>query len=1816
MTATSFFSRFIFLLAALPAFLFPTLAAAQFNTNGSASNIGNGCYHITPDQSGSAGSVFSSSTIDLTQPFSLECRMFFGNKDVNGADGIVFHFATTSTALGLGGGGLGYQGVSPLLSVEYDDYQNGGFVDPAADHVAITQNGDVNHATANNLAGPIALPNIEDNQEHCFSVNWDPGSNTLTATLDAVSISYTGNVVASIFGGNPNVYYGFSSGTGALSNLHRVCIGPPDITPMTDLSVCPGGSQVLQPDPDGLAYSWSPSPTLSATNIENPTATPIVTTTYNVTITFPCGASATDNVMVTVLPPPSASASNNGPLCTGETLQLTASGGTGYVWSSPNGFSSSQQTPSIPNVDFADNGIYTVTVTGANGCTATASTVVTVFPPPVTAIVPPGVFCINEPVQQLTGVPAGGVWSGAANAQGQVNPATLGAGSHTVIYTFTDGNGCAATDTETVVISALPNVVINPAGPFCAGDPVQTMSASPVNGIWGGVANPSGQINPSALGVGMHLVTYQYIDGNGCEDSEFIVVTILAASSPVIQPTGPFCVNSGLQTLSASPPGGTWGGAANAAGQVNPATLGAGTHTVTYLYSPPGSCPGATTATITINPLPTASISGGGIICSGSGQVATLNLNLTGAPPILVTLALGGVPQAPQILAPGSSSISATNPGTYTIFSVTDANGCINTGSGSAQVSVVTGPQVANLNLACNATNTAYTVTFQATGNVTSVSGSPGTLNTAVQPFGFTSDPIPAGQPYNFTVNDLNNCNPVTLSGAFVCGCTTSAGTMNTAPLTPCVNQNAIAPHNGNHVLDGNDLLIFILHDGNGNSLGNIFGQNTLPIFPFAPPMQTGVTYYISAVAGNANGSGGVVLSDPCLSVSFGTPVVFHGIPVATLLGGGSVCEGESATLSFQISGTPPFDVTYSANGINIDLENIFNGHTIVVTPTIPTTYTVEFVASDNPSTCFTIGGNSVTVEVNEPETSSQTISICQGESVFLGGASQSTPGTYTDSLTTFDGCDSILLTTLTVNALDTVFLSGTSCNPAATGTFFETVQGSNGCDSTIVTTINFSDTETVQVVSTTCDPASTGTFTNTFQSASGGCDSTVIETVLLLPSSDTTFIFDTSCNPGDLGVFPQNLSNGFGCDSVVVLTVTFSPTDTTLLSSTTCDPAAAGVFVQNLVTPQGCDSTVIETVSLLPSSPVTFLFDTSCDPASTGVFTQNLANQSGCDSTVVLTVTFSESDTTLLTGSNCDPTQTGVFVQNLITPQGCDSTVITTVTFIEPDTTLLTGSNCDPTQTGVFVQNLVTPQGCDSVVITTVSLLPSDAIALFSTTCDPGGVGVFTQDLENQFGCDSVVVTTVTLLPSDQIFLTAETCDPSEVGVFPQNLENQFGCDSTVVTTVSLLPPAACGVEASLIGSSIPCDATTGSLALIVSVGEPPFSYDWSGPTSGSGTIAALNQIEILTGLPAGNYTVTVTSAGGLTAVSQGEIVQLTPPSLALNVAYDYNGFGVSCIGGNDGSLSTVVSGGAPPLQFEWSNGASGSQLDDLGAGDYALTVTDFNGCTDSAEALLDEPDSLSILFTVNDLACFDETGGAIFSQASGGVQPYRFSLNGGDFQSGSQFSGLTAGAFEITVQDANGCRLTEALLINAPLSIEVELGDDRHIDLGDGTSLEALVNVPFSLLDSVFWSGLDSSECPTCLTQIVAPLITSTYSVSVTNAEGCLDDDALTVYVDRRKHVYVPNAFSPNGDGLNDELIMFAKERTVKKIRTFLVFSRWGETVFSYYNFQPNDPAFGWDGEHRGKPLNPAVFTWFAVVDFVDGETELFEGSVNLIR
>ncbi|MEZ4957141.1 MAG: gliding motility-associated C-terminal domain-containing protein [Saprospiraceae bacterium] len=290
---------------------------------------------------------------------------------------------------------------------------------------------------------------------------------------------------------------------------------------------------------------------------------------------------------------------------------------------------------------------------------------------------------------------------------------------------------------------------------------------------------------------------------------------------------------------------------------------------------------------------------------------------------------------------------------------------------------------------------------------------------------------------------------------------------------------------------------------------------------------------------------------------------------------------------------------------------------------------------------------------------------------------------------------------------------------------------------------------------------------------------------------------------------------------------------------------------------------------------------------------------------------------------------------------------------------------------------------------------------------------------------------------------------------------------------------------------------------------------------------------------------------------------------------------------------------------------------------GIYTLTITNNElGCS-STDVVIIEASQETPFPDINllPISCFGNNDGAIIiNSVSGGQPPYMFSINGSPFSQTSAFTHLAPGIYEINIIDANNCENRLTFDIQQPQELNVELvvsieGDNNVITLGESVTMTGVVNVPDDSLDWVQWEPAGLVSCDTCLNTIAEPVQQTTFSITVGD-NGCTDSDALTIFVAKERNIYVPTGFSPNDDSLNDLFMIYANEDQVEKVKSFMVFNRWGETVYQYKNFPPNNPNFGWDGTFRGSKLSPAVFTWFAEIEFTDGSTLMLEGDVTLIK
>jgi gliding motility-associated-like protein len=400
-------------------------------------------------------------------------------------------------------------------------------------------------------------------------------------------------------------------------------------------------------------------------------------------------------------------------------------------------------------------------------------------------------------------------------------------------------------------------------------------------------------------------------------------------------------------------------------------------------------------------------------------------------------------------------------------------------------------------------------------------------------------------------------------------------------------------------------------------------------------------------------------------------------------------------------------------------------------------------------------------------------------------------------------------------------------------------------------------------------------------------------------------------------------------------------------------------------------------------------------------------------------------------------------------------------------------------------------------------------------------------------------------------------------------------------------------------------------------------FEYLWDGPNILSGT----NDPSAEAGTT-GSYSLTVTNL--TTGCSNSAFVNvqddITPPDAEAEAVAPIDCFDPeTTISGTGSSVGGIYT-------YEWStqdgqiiSGANSLEAVVAAAGEYALVVTNLeNGCSAEAvtlvEAFTDAPVGADI--NIIDPSCFESQDGSItVSGIIGGSEPYVVSLNDAPFITGSQtFGSLIAGTYDIIVQDVNGCEWSTSVLVEQADELLVDLGDDILINLGESVEIEAEVNRLDEALGSIEWQYPEDKFCDTlvgldCRTVLDTPLQTTIYAITVVDDKGCRATDQIRVRVNEPKRVYVPSAFSPDGDGRNDFLTVYGGE-DVQSVHQFLILNRWGEIVHQADDFSPNDPNAAWDGTFKGEEMNPAVYVYFVEVEFIDGTVEIFKGDVTLVR
>jgi gliding motility-associated-like protein len=1404
------------------------------------------------------------------------------------------------------------------------------------------------------------------------------------------------------------------------------------------------------------------------------------------------------------------------------TIDYTVTGGSPiytYTWTTSDG------TGLI--IDAEDQGglttgTYTVTVTDLNGCQIT-ETITLTEPVILTSSLDPSIYaggynlsgCLPDGSIDLTVV--GGSpdytysWNGGTYTTEDIN--TLPAGDYEVVVT--DINGCITV--STITLTEPSGLTIDATSPtYASGDNISCFGLSDGNidlVVTGGTPGytyswtstdgyTSSTEDPSNIPAGEYSVTVT--DDNGCEISTTItLIEPILLVQDITSPTFPSgdnisCFEFNDGTIDYTVTGGspiytyTWT-TSDGTGLIIDAEdqggLTTGTYTVTVTDL--NGCQITETITLTEPVILTSSLDpsiyAGGYNLSGCLPDGSIDLTVVGGSPDYTYSWNGGTYT--------TEDINTLPAGDYEVV-VTDINGCIT-------VSTITLTEPSGLTI--DATSPTYASGDNIScfglsdGNIDLVvtGGTPGYTYSWTSTDGYTSsteDPsnIPAGE-YSVTVTDDN-------------GCEISTTITLIEPIL--LVQDITSPT----FPSGDNISCFEFNDGTIDY--TVTGGSPIYTYTWTTSDGTGLIIDAEDQGGLTTGTYTVTVTDlnGCQiteTITLTEPVILTSSLDPSIYAGGYNLSGclPDGSIDLTVVGGSP-DYTYSWNGGTYTTEDINTlpaGDYEVVVTDINGCITVSTITLTEPS--------GLTIDATSPTYASGDNISCFGLSdgnidlVVTGG----TPG-YTYSWTSTDGYTS----------------STEDPSNIPAGEYSVTVTDDNGCEiSTTITLI-----EPILLVQDITSPTfPSGDNISCFEFNDGTIDYTVtggspIYTYTWTTSDGTGLIIDAEDQGGlTTGTYTVTVTDLNGCQ----ITETITLTEPVILTSSLDPSIYAGGYNLSGCLPDGSiDLTVVggspdytyswnggtyttEDINTLPAGDyevvvtdingcITVSTITLTEPSGLTIDATSPTYASGdniscfglSDGNIDLVVTggtpgytYSWTSTDGYTSSTEDPSNipAGEYSVTVTDDNGCE--ISTTITLIEPillvqDITSPTFPSGDNISCFEFNDGTIDYTVTGGSPIYTYTWTTSDGTGLIIDAEDQGGLttGTYTVTVTDLNGCQ--ITETITL--TEPVILTS-SLDPS---IYAGGY-NLSGC----------LPD--------------------GSIDLTVVGGSPDYTYSWNGGTYTT---------EDINTLPAGDYEVVVTDINGCITVStitltepSGLTIDATSPTYA-------SGDNISCFGLSDGNIDLVVTGGTPGYTYSWTStdGYTSSTEDpsNIPAGEYSVTVTDDNGCEISTTITLIEPillvqDITSPTFPSGDnISCFEFNDGTIDYIPSGGSPGYTYvwsTTDGSGITQGQEDQeNLTAGTYQVVMTDINGCQQTTTITLTQPTPLTIGLTPSIY---AGGFNLSGCA--PDGSIDATVGGGSPGytySWSPTSqVTEDITDLPAGTYTVTVTDINGCIITDEITL-------------------------------------------------------------------------------------------------------
>lgn len=1027
---------------------------------------------------------------------------------------------------------------------------------------------------------------------------------------------------------------------------------------------------------------------------------------------------------------------------------------------------------------------------------------------------------------------------------------------------------------------------------------------------------------------------------------------------------------------------------------------------------------------------------------------------------------------------------------------------------------------------------------------------------------------------YTITVDDANNCGPSSYTAFVNCGCKTSAGKMSTKKMEKCETDSIKAPLPTATASVTGDSIIYVLHEGGSTVIVKEIAHASKPNFAFQAGMIPGKTYYISSIAGPAMMPYGVDTTSDCLSIAQGTPVAWYAKPTLQFTGNQSICQQNSTTVGLTFTGAAPFGVRMNGT----DYNNRLAVDQLPVSPIATTTYTIDSIYDKY----CRIGASNVapvTVTVNTPPS-------------LKPGSTQTTCNNTASGYTlTFDiqGGD--------VNSYNVISGGGVINNNTYTSPFnipndaaFEVrIDDKNGCGPMIVT-----NQQTCP-----CITAIGALTPNNTKTCDGG--RITFKNIGFTPDADDVMKYVLHTNPND----------------------PFSPAPL-LITSDTSFVRLAGMslsttyYVTAIIGNQGPGGNPDATDRCFQKSNTVAI---SWDPNPTAAFSLNSPICDGSSSTLFISPSFSGTFT-------LDYTAAGTPKQANLSPGNLNIPVTPNVTTVYQLTRITNTAN------GCF-SNL---SQVDSVVVKPKPLLTFSAVD--DTICE-NGVSRLKLNFTGspQFSYTIVGPAGNVNGTSEPFTKTTTVTTPVGRSVFRITNFKDAACPAIITDSVVIIRHA--NPKGVITSPPSICKGTPLNIKFNFTVGTGPFNVEYR---YGSKTVTR-------TGIPNGytenipdyvlgnnSFTFNLITDQATGCASGAQLP--TPTTIVRDLpTADLMGSKTVCLGESVDFEATAT--GIYPIKLNISSDESPAEtliLDSLNAGTgqftmhpagigtvkYRITsVTDAYcaniGGTESQVTVMSSPNADFSLQNVDGCVPITTTFTNLSQSTESLSCTWRINgkvVDNADCNSFDQFFG-NVGHYEVSLQVSTptGCSATKDGLA---VDVRPYPKADFTFDPENPTYTNSLVH--FSN-ESSFGHTWDWTFDTLGKSNQKNPYFQfpddheATYSIKLvsTSQYGCADSIVKTVSISGEMFIYIPNSFSPNGDGTNDEFkpVINGLAEDVKGFEMF-IFNRWGEQMF-----HTTDPGKGWDGAFKGTAVSQDVYVYkIKVRSKYDAEAREISGKIAIVK